>query len=363
LADWAAEQAVDLTVVGPDDPLADGIVDALQARGLRALGPTRAAAEIESSKSWAKAFMREHGIPTAAYQSFDNPDEADRYVEAAPAGLAVKADGLATGKGVILCPTRAEAHAAIDRLMRARAFGAAGARIVIEELLRGREVSAFALCDGTTYRLLPFACDHKAVFDGDRGPNTGGMGAYSPASWLTAEQEREIELCAIAPAVRGLAQAGRSFVGFLFAGLIVTERGLRVIEFNARLGDPEAQAILPRLDADLLELADLASRGRLAKAPARLPVSDQASCCVVMASAGYPGSYQTGRPISGLDGADALVFHAGTAREGDGWLTAGGRVLGVTALGADLAEARRAAYRAVERIGFEGAHYRRDVGR
>ena len=307
--------------------------------------------------------MAEHGIPTASYQSFDDPDLADRFVDRSSTGVAVKADGLATGKGVILCPTRAEAHAAIDRLMRARAFGAAGAQIVIEELLHGREVSAFALCDGTTYRLLPFACDHKAVFDGDRGPNTGGMGAYSPASWLTAEQEREIELRAIAPAVRGLARAGRPFVGFLFAGLMMTDRGARVIEFNARLGDPEAQAILPRLDADLLELADLASRGRLAEAPAPLPVRDQASCCVVMASAGYPASHQTGRPISGLAEADALLFHAGTAREGDRWLTAGGRVLGVTALGADVAEARRAAYQAIERIDFEGAHYRRDVGR
>jgi phosphoribosylamine---glycine ligase len=307
--------------------------------------------------------MGEHGIPTAAYQSFDDADAADRYVDGQPAGVAVKADGLATGKGVTLCPTREQAHAAIDRLMRARAFGLAGARVVIEELLLGREVSAFAICDGSTYRLLPFACDHKAVFDGDRGPNTGGMGAYSPAPWLTADQEREIELCAIAPAVRGLAQAGRAFTGFLFAGLMMTERGARVIEFNARLGDPEAQAVLPRLDADLLELVDLACEGRLASAPAGLTVRDEATCCVVMTSAGYPGGYETGLPISGLDDAGALIFHAGTRRAGDRWLTAGGRVLGVTGVGADLEQARRAAYRSVARVGFAGAHYRRDVGR
>jgi phosphoribosylamine--glycine ligase len=307
--------------------------------------------------------MGEHGIPTAAYRSFDDPDAADHYVDEHPPGVAVKADGLATGKGVILCQTRDEAHAAIDRLMRARAFGAAGARVVIEELLSGPEISAFAICDGATYRILPFACDHKAIYDGDRGPNTGGMGAYSPAPWLTPEQGREIELRVIAPAVRGLARGRRPFVGFLFAGLMMTERGVRVIEFNARFGDPEAQAVLPLLDLDLLELIDLATDRRLAEAPASLPVRDQASCCVVMASAGYPGSYQTGLPISGLEAADALIFHAGTRRDGDRWLTAGGRVLSATGFGADLAAARRAAYQAVERIAFEGAHYRKDVGR
>lgn len=365
LVEWAAANAIGLVVVGPDDPLADGLVDALHARGLRAFGPTRSAAQIEWSKSWAKAFFLEHQVPTAAYASFVDVEAAHRYVDQQPPGLAVKADGLAVGKGVILCPSRDEAHAAVDNAMRERAFGAAGETVVLEELLQGREVSAFAICDGSTYRLLPTACDHKAIFDGDKGPNTGGMGAYSPAHWLTREQEREIELRAIAPVVKGLASAGRPFVGFLFAGLMFTERGLRVIEFNARFGDPEAQAILPRLELDLLELIELAVERRLSAAPVALPVRPGASCCVVMASGGYPWEYRTGIPIEGLstvDG-DALVFHAGTRIAGDSYETAGGRVLGVTGLGPTMGEAQRRAYANVSRIRFDGAHYRKDVGR
>jgi phosphoribosylamine--glycine ligase len=365
LAEWALGHQVDLTVVGPDGPLADGIVDHFEGRGLRIFGPTRAAAQIEWSKSWAKEFCLAHAIPIGQFTTFGDAEAAHRHVDQAPSGVAVKADGLALGKGVVICQTRAEAHAAIDAMMRERTVGSAGERLVIEELLVGREVSAFAICDGATYRMLPFACDHKAIFDGDRGPNTGGMGAYSPVPWLSSEQVREIELRVIAPAVRGLARAGRPFVGYLFAGLIVTAAGIRVIEFNARFGDPEAQAIFPRLGFDLLALIDQARAGNLAAAPVDLPINAGAACCVVAASGGYPGAFQAGFAIEGLDlvGPDTIVFHAGTRRDGDRYLSAGGRVLGVTGLGADLEAARARAYASVERIRFPAMQYRRDIGR
>jgi phosphoribosylamine--glycine ligase len=355
IADWAAEHAIDLAVIGPDNPLADGIVDELTARGVRAFGPTRAAAEIEWSKGWAKQLCRDWDIPTTEFATFADAAEAHDYVDRQAGGVVVKADGLALGKGVTVCPTAAEAHAALDAL--------AGQRVVVEELVVGREVSVTALCDGTTYRLLPFACDHKAVFDGNRGPNTGGMGTYSPPLWLTPELAREIELRVVAPTLRAMARIGRPFVGFLFPGVFVTERGIKVFEFNARLGDPEAQVLLPRLDVDLLDALDRAADGRLGDLPAELPIAAAASCCVVAAAPGYPGSYPRGLPIEGLDDvdADALVFHAGTARHGEGFATAGGRVLGVTALGDTVAEARARAYANVARVRFDGMHYRRDI--
>ena len=357
LAAWALENAVDLTVIGPDDPLADGVVDAFQAARLRVFGPTRAAAEIEWSKVWAKQFFADQRIPTARSRSFDDAAAAHAYVDSQPGELVVKADGLALGKGVFVCADPSEAHTAIDALKDTDA----GRRFVIEERLRGREVSVIAICDGTSYRLLPTSCDHKAAYDGDRGPNTGGMGAYSPAVWLSDAQLREIERQAIAPTVRGLATIGRPFVGFLYCGVMVTSAGVRVIEFNSRLGDPETQAILPRLDADLLDLIELALDGRLGEAPNPLPVRAEASCCVVVASANYPASSPTGLPIAGLDQADALVFHAGTRRAGESYVTDGGRVLGITALGPDLETARGRAYRAVDHIRFDGARSRRDI--
>jgi phosphoribosylamine--glycine ligase len=357
LAGWARDNAVDLTVIGPDDPLADGIVDTFVAAGLRVFGPTRAAAEIEWSKVWAKHFFTDHDIPTGRSASFDDPGAAHTYVESQPGAVVVKADGLALGKGVFVCADRADAHAAIDQA----AATDAGRRIVVEERLHGREVSVIALCDGTSYRLLPTSCDHKAAYDGDRGPNTGGMGAYSPAVWLSEALLREIEQRAIAPTVRGLAAIGRPFVGFLYCGVMVTPAGIRVLEFNARLGDPETQAILPRLDADLLDLIDLAVDGRLNETPNPLPVRAEASCCVVIASANYPASSPTGLPIAGLEAVDGLAFHAGTRRESDGYVTAGGRVLGVTALAPDLAAARERAYADVDRIRFDGARCRRDI--
>ncbi|HZQ97734.1 MAG TPA: phosphoribosylamine--glycine ligase [Chloroflexota bacterium] len=361
---WAADNGIDLAVVGPDDPLAAGLVDRFQARGVRAFGPTRAAAEIEWSKSWAKQFAADHGIPTARWAAFVDADAAHAYVDAHPPGLAVKADGLALGKGVTVCATREEAHQAVDALMRDRVLGAAGARVVIEERLTGREVSAIAVCDGRAYRMLPFACDHKAAYDGDRGPNTGGMGAYSPAPWVSGALADEIARRMIAPAVRGLAAIGRPFVGFLYCGLMVTPAGPRVIEFNARMGDPEAQAILPRLDFDLLEVLDLAVDGRLSEAPDRLPISPWACCCVVLASRNYPASSPTGLPIEGLDRVEPAVhvFHAGTRREGEQLVTAGGRVLGISAVGPTVEAARERAYANAARVRFEGVRYRRDIG-
>lgn len=363
LAEWALANKIDLTVIGPDDPLAAGLVDRFQAAGLRVFGPTRAAAEIEWSKVWAKQFFATQGIPTAASASFDDADAAHRYVGQQRGDLVVKADGLALGKGVFVCSGPTEAHAAVDQLMVAGQLGAAGRRVLVEERLRGREVSVIAICDGQSYRLLPTSCDHKAAYDGDRGPNTGGMGAYSPAVWLSQSQLAEIEARAIAPAVRGLARIGRPFTGFLYCGAMITPAGLRVLEFNARLGDPETQAILPRLDVDLVEWIDAATAGRLSEMPARLPVRPEVSCCVVVASANYPASSPTGLTISGLDGMDpgVALFHAGTRREGSGYVTAGGRVLSVTALGAEVAEARERAYANVARIGFDGARYRRDI--
>jgi phosphoribosylamine--glycine ligase len=368
LADWAEQHRIDLAVIGPDDPLADGVVDALRARGVPAFGPTRAAAEIESSKSWAKQLCRDWDIPTARFAAFDDRAAAHAHVDQQGGNVVVKADGLAAGKGVAVCPTAEEAHAAIDRIMAERAFGAAGDRVVVEELLVGREVSATVLCDGQTYRMLPFACDHKPVFDGNKGPNTGGMGAYSPSALVTPVLAREIELRVVAPAVRAMAQAGRPFVGFFYPGLMITTApdgspDVRVIEFNARLGDPEAQVLLPRLDVDLLDLLERAVDGRLSELPLELPLAAPASCCVVVASGGYPGSFPTGRPIVGLDRVDpdALVFHAGTRRTERGFETAGGRVLGVTALGASVADARARAYGNVARLDFDAMHYRRDI--
>jgi phosphoribosylamine--glycine ligase len=368
LADWAQRHEIDLAVIGPDDPLADGVVDALRARGVRAFGPTRAAAEIESSKAWAKQLCRDWDIPTAAFAVFDDRAAAHAYVDRQPGGVVVKADGLAAGKGVSVCRTAGEAHAAIDRAMAERAFGAAGDRLVVEELVVGRELSVTALCDGHTYRMLPFSCDHKAIFDGNQGPNTGGMGTYSPPSFVTPELAREIELRVVAPAVRAMAQAERPFVGFLYPGVFVTtppsgRPEIRVFEFNSRLGDPEAQVLLPRLDVDLLDLLDRAVDGRLSELPLELPLAAPASCCVVVASEGYPGRYPTGRQIAGLDrlDPDVLAFHAGTQRTERGFETAGGRVLGVTALGASVAEARARAYANVPRLHFDGMHYRRDI--
>lgn len=361
----ARREAIDLVVVGPEDPLAAGIADRLRAAGIATFGPSAAAARLEGSKAFAKEFMRRHRIPTADYRVFDDEAAARAHVRALAGPCVVKADGLAAGKGVTVCAGPAEAERALAEAMGARRFGAAGARVVVEERLVGEEVSYYALSDGTHVVPLAAAQDHKRALDDDRGENTGGMGAYSPAPILTDAIEKRVLEEVVHPTVRGLAAEGHPFQGVLFVGLMIEPGGTpRVVEFNVRFGDPETQPLLLRLDGDLALLLDAAARGRLDAAPA--PAWRDAAVCVVLASGGYPRQYPTGLAITGLDDAerdpDVVVFHAGTRRGADGgFVTAGGRVLGVTARGASVAEARARAYRACERIRFEGMHLRRDI--
>ncbi|MGQ9497085.1 MAG: phosphoribosylamine--glycine ligase [Desulfotomaculales bacterium] len=358
----ARQEHIDLTVVGPEAPLAAGIVDTFRAAGLRIFGPTREAAAIEGSKVFAKRLMEKYGIPTARAAVFEDPEAARKYIREANTPCVVKADGLAAGKGVIVADDVETALDAVDIIMVRRAFGAAGARVLIEERLEGEEASILAFSDGE--RVLPLlpAQDHKRVFDGDAGPNTGGMGAYAPAPACTPEMVRDIEERILLPAVRALKNEGVPYVGVLYAGLMLTADGPKVLEFNVRFGDPEAQPLLVLLAGDLVDAMEAALDGELDKI--RLAWHPGAAVCVVMAAAGYPGPYKKGDPIVGLADVppDVVVFHAGTARRNGELVTAGGRVLGVTARGADLAAAVDRAYDAVERIHFAGAHYRRDIG-
>ncbi len=360
----ALERRIDLTVVGPDHPLALGIVDLFEERGLRIFGPSRAAARLESSKAFAQQFMQKHGVPAAAGGAFDDAAAAKRFAASLGGRCVVKADGLALGKGVLLCASLEEAERAVDRIMVERAFGAAGARVVVQEWLEGVEISLHALCDGEVARVFPASQDHKRALDGDRGPNTGGMGAYSPIPFLTDAELTRVATRILEPFLRGCAAEGIDYHGILYPGIMLTASGPRVLELNARFGDPETQVYLTRLTSDLLELLDASVSGALERA--RLEWSARASLCVVMASAGYPERYAPGEVIAGLDAAAALpetkVFHAGTALKDGKIVTSGGRVLGVTALGGDLEAARSAAYAAVERIHFEGAQYRKDIG-
>jgi phosphoribosylamine--glycine ligase len=364
LVDLARAERPDLVVVGPEVPLALGLGDRLRAAGFAVFGPGAAAARLESSKAFAKDLMARHGIPTARFGTFRDAAAARRYCRDLGAPLVVKADGLAAGKGVTVCRDLDEADRALARCFEERAFGDSGLTVVVEELLEGEEASFFALADGEGVLPLVAAQDHKTVFDGDRGPNTGGMGAYSPAPVVDAAMQERIMVEVVRPVIAAMAKEGAPYTGVLFVGLMITREGPKVIEFNCRFGDPECQAIVPRLEADLLALLEAAATG--GGLPAALSWSPQASVCVVMASAGYPGAYETGRPITGIEAAGTLpgvtVFHAGTARADDALVTAGGRVLGVQALGADVAAAIAAAYAAVERIRFDGAHYRRDIG-
>lgn len=352
----------DLVVVAPDDPLAAGVVDALTATGIAAFGPTRAADEIEWSKSYAKSLMRDAGIATAASAAFDDPDRAIQYVWSLRGPCVVKADGLSLGKGVTVCDNAEQAVAAIDAAMRGGAFGAAGARVVIEERMYGRETSAHAFSDGVTVRHMPFSCDHKPALDGDRGPNTGGMGVYSPPGWLDAPVAEAIRTQVTERALDALRAAGRPFKGVLYPGIMVTADGPKVVEFNARFGDPEAEVLLPRLRSDLLAICDAVAHGRLADVPVEW--DDVATVGVMMASGGYPGTYTTGHPIEGIGDIDddVQVFIAGAKHDRQGRLvTAGGRVLCVVARGATVAEARAHAYDNVRRIRFENAYYRTDI--
>jgi phosphoribosylamine--glycine ligase len=360
---FAQEKKIELTVVGPDNPLALGIVDLFQKNGLRIWGPNQKAAQFESSKVFSQRFMEKYGIPTARAGTFSVAGPAKAFAADLGGKCAVKADGLALGKGVLICANVAEAEKAIDEILVSKAFGAAGAKIVIQEFLEGMEISLHAICDGKTAKLFPTSQDHKRALDGDAGLNTGGMGTYSPTPFLNDTQLAETGRKILEPFMRGCAAEGIDFHGILYPGIMLTKSGPKVLEFNARFGDPETQVYLPRLENDLVELLDASANGTLDKI--ELKWSPMASVCVVLASGGYPGSYTKGKVISGLDDAAKLpntkVFHAGTAKNGNELVTNGGRVLGVTAWGKDLKSAQAAAYAAVEKIHFEGAHFRRDI--
>jgi phosphoribosylamine--glycine ligase len=361
----ARVERADLVVVGPEGPLAAGVADRLTDAGFPTVGPARAAAELEWSKVFAKRFMERHGIPTAPYRVFDSADEAERFAAARSGPLVVKADGLAAGKAVAVCDGPEQARLAIAECMRERRFGAAGARVVIEERLVGVEASYYALCCDETFARLPHAQDHKRALDGDRGENTGGMGAFSPAAALDPALCAKVEERIVRPTLAGLRAERRPYRGALYLGLMIVAGEPYVIEYNARLGDPETQAILFRLRGDLLPWLEACAAGKLDTLPGELPVGGPA-LCVVVASPGYPRDYPQGLRIDGLPDAaklpDVKVFHAGTRRAGAGWVTAGGRVLGVTARGATLAAARERAYEAVHRIRFDGAMFRSDIG-
>ena len=360
---FAQKKKPDLTVVGPDNPLALGVVDLFQSHALRIWGPNQKAAQFESSKIFSQKFMEKYGIPTARAGMFSDQAAAKSFASSLNGLCAVKADGLALGKGVLICRSFADANRAIDEILVSKSFGDAGSSIVIQELLEGTEISLHALCDGKTAKLFPTAQDHKRALDGDAGLNTGGMGTYSPTPFLTDAQLADAAHKILEPFTRGCAAESIDFRGILYPGVMLTKDGPKVIEFNARFGDPEAQVYLTRLENDLVELLDASVAGTLDKIT--LCWNPMASVCVVMASGGYPGNYAKGKPITGLDAANALpntkVFHAGTALSGSQIVTSGGRVLGVTALGKDLKSAQAAAYAAVEKIHFDAAHFRRDI--
>ncbi len=365
LADFAERRGIDLTVVGPELPLTLGIVEEFERRGLRIFGPGREAAALEGSKVFAKRFMKRHGIPTGFSQTFDRPEDAKRYIREVGAPIVVKADGLAAGKGAIVCRSVKEALDAVALIMEARAFGDAGNQVVVEEFLRGEEASFLAFTDGSTVLPLASSQDHKAVFDHDRGPNTGGMGAYSPAPVVTDAVHRKVMDRIMVPTVKGMAADGRPYRGVLYAGLMIQDGEPRVLEFNARLGDPEAQPLLVRMASDLVPALEAALEGRLHEV--EIAWRPEPAVCVVLAAGGYPGPYEKGKPITGLRAAarlkDVMVFHAGTALQRGKVVTAGGRVLGVTAVGSPLGGAIDRAYRAVDKIRWEGMHFRTDIGR
>jgi len=362
LVDFARQADIQLTVVGPEGPLVAGVVDAFEAAGLRIFGPRREAALLEGSKVWAKEFMAKEGIPTARHTVVDNLEDARRYLEREGAPVVIKADGLAAGKGVVIAEDEGEALRAIEEMLGGR-LGPAGRRLVLEEKLEGEEVSAMALCDGENLLPLVPSQDHKRLLDGDRGPNTGGMGAYAPVPFYDEAAAAEVMETVLRPAVRAMAAAGRPYTGVLYAGLMLTARGPRVLEFNCRLGDPEAQAVLMLLESDLVEVILAALEGRLDRVEVKWHPG--AAACVVLAAPGYPGEYLRGEALKGLEDVPpgVEVFHAGTALKEGRLVTAGGRVLGVTARGETLEDALKKAYDAAEIIDFPGKHYRRDIGR
>ncbi|MCX6886380.1 MAG: phosphoribosylamine--glycine ligase [Verrucomicrobia bacterium] len=364
LLEFARSHKPDLTVVGPDNPLALGIVDRFQREGLPIWGPNQSAARFESSKVFSQEFMERYGIPTARAGTFSDAGEAKEFARTLDGRCAVKADGLALGKGVLICQNKEEAYRAIEKILVQRTFGSAGATVVIQEFLEGTEVSLHALCDGRTALMFPTSQDHKRALDQDMGLNTGGMGTYSPTPFLSGDELEKVGRSILDPWLAGCAREGIDFKGILYPGVMLTAQGAKVLEFNARFGDPETQVYLTRLENDLLELLEASVAGSLHRIELRW--RPDVSVCVVMASGGYPGSYEKGCVIKGLDQADQIpgtkVFHAGTAMKNGEVVTNGGRVLGVTALGRDLVQARNAAYAAVDRIQFKGAQWRSDIG-
>ncbi|MDL2225369.1 phosphoribosylamine--glycine ligase [Eubacteriales bacterium OttesenSCG-928-M02] len=363
MVEFAQKEGMDLVVVAPDDPLSIGMVDAMEEVGIKAFGPRQDAAQIEASKAFAKDLMKKYGIPTAQYEVFSDPDAAKDYIEIQGAPIVVKADGLALGKGVFVCDTVAEALSAVDEIMVKGNFGLSGRRVVVEEMLSGPEVSLLCFCDGTHAIPMPPSQDHKRAYDGDEGPNTGGMGAFAPTPTFTPELEKRTMEEIVNPTMEAMEKEGCPFHGVLYVGLMLTEDGPKVIEYNSRFGDPEAQAVLPLLKTPLSKVMLATIDGDLSKM--EIMFSDGAVACIVLASGGYPGKYETGKEITGLRDAleeGAILYHSGTKLEDGKFYTAGGRVLGVTAMGDTLAEAIEKGYGFVEKIDFEGKHYRKDIG-
>lgn len=364
IADFVEEKCIDLTVVGPEDPLVEGIVDLFQKRGLNIFGPNKKAAIIEGSKIFTRELLQKYNIPSAEFGAFDDAEKAKDYLHEKGAPIVVKADGLAAGKGVIVCDTIKQAEEAINKIMIEKEFGKSGEHIILEEKLVGEECSYLVFTDGRTIRPMASTQDHKAIYDGDKGPNTGGMGAYSPAPVVTKDIEKEILETIMQPTVDAMRKEGREYRGVLYGGLMITRQGPKVLEFNARFGDPETQALLPRLESDLVKILQACIDGTLAEQGVKW--SKKAACCVVMASGGYPGHYEKGKEIFGLKEAaklpNTVVFHAGTKLADGKVLTDGGRVLGVTALGNTIKGSIGNAYWAVKKISFEKAHYRNDIG-
>jgi len=363
LADFAESNNMDVTVVGPEAPLVAGITDEFEKRGLRVFGPNKAAAQIEGSKVFSKNLMKKYNIPTAEYRVFEEPQVAMEYIDYIDAPLVIKAEGLAAGKGVIIAQNRGQAKAAVKNIMVDKAFGSAGNRIVIEEFLQGPEVTVLAFCDGKVAVPMVSSRDHKRVYDGNKGPNTGGMGAVSPAPAYDEELARIVEENIIQKTLNAMAMEGVPFKGVLYTGLMLTKEGPKVLEYNCRFGDPEAQVVIPRLKTDLIDIMLAVIDGELADI--NIEWKKESAVCVVMASGGYPGHYETGKEITGIDDAEktgAMVFHAGTTEKDNKIVTAGGRVLGITALGRDSENARQRAYEAVSKIHFDGMHYRKDIG-
>ena len=365
MVDFAVEEAIDFTIVGPDDPLVGGIVDIFEAKGLKVFGPRRNAAILEGSKAFSKDLMKKYGIPTASYENFDDAKKAMEYLETADYPIVLKADGLALGKGVLICNTKEEAMEGVKSIMLDKRFGTAGNRMVVEEFLVGREVSVLCYCDGTNIVPMTSAQDHKRAKDGDQGLNTGGMGTFSPSPFYTKEVEEFCEKYVFKPTMAAMKAEGRDFVGIMFVGLILTEKGPKVLEYNARFGDPETQVVLPRMKNDIIDVMEACVNGTLDKVT--LEFEDNAAVCVVLASNGYPEAYEKGKVITGFENFegkdDYFVFHAGTKKTEEGIVTNGGRVLGVTALGADLKEARAKAYEATAWIEFSNKYMRNDIGK